>query len=48
MSYAVSLLERFHYIEEVLGAHLLHTKISHNSDSLQQLCYLKRAPRSVQ
>lgn len=45
MSYAVSLLERFYYFQEVLDAHLLHTKISQNSDSLQQLCYLKRAPR---
>lgn len=41
MSYAVSLLERFHYIEEVLGAHLLHTKISHNSDSPAALLFEK-------
>lgn len=47
MSYAVSLLERFHYMEEVLRAHLLHTKISQNSDSLQQLCCLKGTPRLV-
>lgn len=44
----MSLLERFLYVEEVLGAHLLHTKISQISDSLQQLCYLKRELRLVQ
>ena len=32
MSYSMSLLERFHYMEEVLGAHLLHTKMQNLSE----------------